>query len=217
MTHPPEQGQTLDAYGNEITLDVQIEDCAAEWFKDDLMRRAILASLRRFKAIDEAVVPEPVAYMFVVRFPGGLREFAAIDHYEQEGETIVRKEPLYGPEVLAYAQKSAEAARVAREECDLADKLVALQLGDIAKLESRLREVEARTVDDSQRLDDYEKYQLTVWHTENDWRGKKESGWAWWTMFGVEGPELYPTIREAMDAAIQDARAIPSSTDTEEK
>jgi hypothetical protein len=43
---------------------------------------------------------EPVAYQFIVRFDGGLREFAALDYYEQVGETLLKKIPLYGHEVL---------------------------------------------------------------------------------------------------------------------
>ena len=50
------------------------------------------------------VPDEPVAYMFTVKFPGGVREFAAIDHYEQKGETIVSKEPLVFRAQLAAAE-----------------------------------------------------------------------------------------------------------------
>ena len=57
---------------------------------------------------------------------------------------------------------------------------------------------------DTTLLDSFDKLNATVYFTTNDWRGKKESGWAYWTMYGPEGPELYPTVRAAMTACIAD-------------
>lgn len=58
---------------------------------------------------------------------------------------------------------------------------------------------------DAELLDGIEKHHLMIYYTHNEWRGKKESGWTYWEMFGPEGPELYPTAREAIRAGIDEA------------
>lgn len=58
---------------------------------------------------------------------------------------------------------------------------------------------------DAALLDAFEAAQETVYFTTNSYRGKEESGWAYWSCFGPEGPELYPNVRSAMKAAVADA------------
>lgn len=155
-------------------------------------------------AIDEAVVPEPVACIH----PDTL---AMLNDVQQgrEGGTCWRGSklkfdesyiPLYGPEVIAYAQQSAEASRVAREElerCRLNLSVTMEELGEMRDerdiAESRLREVETRTV--------HKCIKLAMGWREVDW------------------PEGFcrRTAEQMTDDLVHRMSALPSSTDTEEK
>lgn len=139
MTHPPEQGQTLDASPYDLPLD--LDHMPADYAEAvEMLRRA----KRRLKAIDEAVVPE---------MPPEVAEMRSYTY--RQAESVI----AYIDALKLHTQKSADAARVAREEladmtadrdfymdarCKYYDE--AQQERNRANAaESRLREVEART------------------------------------------------------------------------
>lgn len=192
MTHPPEQGQTLDEQIyliNELIGSMEPED--------NLTLVAAIDSLRRLKARDEAVMPELPDTLPDCMMPDG--GDCCLGHHK----LCVAFDAL-----KLHAQKSAEAARVAREDCDNWRRAAeALRINHKAyeeraeTAESRLREVEARTVERCAKeadpipipIDDYLRIQNHV--------VKREVDLEW-------------NLRTGIAARI---RALPPSTDTEEK
>lgn len=203
MTHPPEQGQTLDeqiAYVHGFIQKHASYIVAGVFGMED----AILASLRRLKAIDEAMVSEDAPHF--QHEPSGMMEVGGMP---SEILDYVRYRDYLA--LKLHTQQSAEAARVAREKIEHMQKLAtprqfteemnAVYSKRITDLESRLREVEARTVERCAKeadpipipIDDYLRIQNHVVKREVD---------------------LERNLRTGIAARI---RALPSSTDTEEK
>lgn len=219
MTHPPEQGQTLDdrlatllekarkhvmtpleIYEQRVSwiygeLGLQGREVTREYVEQVLLNNGISKPADDLKAIDEAVVPEPVAWYRMEEFRGeSMRVY-------YEGNPWPDMTPLYGPEVLAYAQQSAEAARVAREELSRAEIIhthAVKALGDaLTAAESRLREVEARTVERCATACNYLlEDEVVSKHVDS---------------------RACIAARIAIHKCVNAIRALPSSTDTEEK
>jgi len=149
--------------------------------------------LRRLKALDEAVVPEPVDYC----------EFSPSFDPDYSGPTQWVSQYDYDALKL-HAQQSAEAARVVREELertqqDVADAWMSQQrqVELVAAAESRLREVEARTVDE---IDAKQLAAACEYLEERNW------------------PDMaVATVISHLVTIRNRPRALPSSTDTEEK
>ena len=100
-----------------------------------------------------------------------------------------------------YADKLRSALKRA-----LADATHVRQANANYREENRLATARAEASErDAKLLNEFEKSRQTVYYTTNDWRGVKESGWAYWEVFGPEGPQLYPDIRSAMQAALDAA------------
>lgn len=254
MTHPPEQGQTLDeqiidAVGelsqNEAWLAIGPSNPEAQ--EAVAMSRAKLASLRRLKAIDEAVVPEE---------PERVKQ-AGLEMLRSGAKGISHPDSeylLYILKLRMFAQQSAEAARVARENIgeivDEAERVSGLSVSQLSAkdsvieiisslkqraetAESRLREVEARTVDRCAEglerliavfkeasekryaIVDESYAEAAKWKAEGDGYGYnfyqgRASGCNQSDIF-------YFAVHRQIEKELAAIRALPSSTDTEEK